>query len=553
MKSNNYIILAFALVLSLSGCDDFGDLNTDPTAATVPDAKSLISTVQTRFSGDRETVWRANFGYHMTIMQMVSDGWTGAHGQVYLPDASYFEYLWKASYINANDLEIAIETAAQNEVNINYHSVARIMKVMVFAQLTDSYGDIPYSEALNAFSEGNIKPKYDAQQDIYTDFFKELTEAADQLDSAKPLEGDLIFNGDVEKWRKFANSLRLRYALRLVNVDAATAQTEALAALTGGVMESYTDAAYVTHGNNDVILSSTGGVEIRGNGFSQVQHFAEQITVACETYAGYMKANNDPRLRMMFGIYGAESSNSATNDKFKSVTPTSIEVTEEYLAQEGELTAYPPGYYLFDNTDAEGITWTPIKVEKNGVDVTLTKYFKSLQINRELTALDMPSMYMSYAEVELYKAEMAARGWGGTGVSDVATHFENAVFASIDELENVMDSRPVSGVVSDYVDDLLATGTSRLELIAMQQYMVNFYNGTEAYANWRRTGFPVLKPADHANTDTNLNGLIPRKLPYPNTEMNFNRENLEAHLDDGVNFWGAPVWWDGSRDRGVLK
>lgn len=573
MKTKNYIIAFLFGALSLSSCNDFGDLNTDPTKSTVADPVTLISTVQVRYSGDRETTWRTTFGYQMSMMQMISDGWTGAHGQVYLQDPSYFEYMWEASYVNINDLQIAINTAAQNENQVNYLAVAKILKVMIFAQLTDAYGDVPYFEASLGFSEGNIKPAYDNQEDIYADFFLELKEASELFDPSLPLEGDLIYQGDVDRWAKFANSLRLRYAMRLVNADPAKAQMEATAALTDGVMESFGDAAYVSHGSYNVSIQ--GATEIRGNAFSQLQHFPEQITVACETYAGYMRrqvdaGNNnlelvpeDPRLRMMFGIYGAEETNAGTNDKFKSVTPTSIEVTDEFEAAYGKLTAFPPGYYLWDNTDSvyvkgekvPGITWTAVSVNKEGVDVKLTKYFKSLQINRELTRLDLPSMYMSFAEVELFKAEMASRGWTGANISDAASHFSNAIYASIDELEYVMESRSSTGDVADFISKLWDTSvtSSELEVINMQQYICGFYNGAEAYANWRRTGFPVLQAADHASTDANLNGSIPRKFPYPNTEMNYNRENLESHLNAGVNDWGAPVWWDGDATRGVYS
>ena len=103
-----------------------------------------------------------------------------------------------------------------------------------------------------------------------------------------------------------------------------------------------------------------------------------------------------------------------------------------------------------------------------------------------------------------------------------------------------------------YAENLWNNTPDKMEAINMQHYVNNFYNGIEGFANWRRSGFPKLKPTtSNAYTDQSLNGLIPRKLPYPNTEMNFNRENLEPHLDNGVNFWGASVWWDNSLTRGV--
>ncbi|MEO9475953.1 MAG: SusD/RagB family nutrient-binding outer membrane lipoprotein [Cyclobacteriaceae bacterium] len=553
MKISQYPSLILIAVLVFSGCGDFGDLNTNPTNSTKGHPPSLISTVQTRHSGERETTWRTTFAYHMGIMQMVAGG-EADKGQIYINTPFYFEYLWESSYKNINDLQIAIDVASEDVNQINYVAVARILKVMIFAQLTDSYGDIPYFEASKGYTEGIIKPNYDDQQLIYNDFFIELEEAAAQLDPSLPLEGDLIYYGDVSKWAKFANSLRLRYALRLINVDAAKAQQEAQAALEDGVMESYLDAAYVEHGNYD--YANIGAQEIRGNAFSQLQHFSTQYTLSCQTYVNYMKDENDlvidPRLRSMFGIYG-EALVETTPDKSKSTTATSVEVTEEYIASQGTLRSFPPGFQWYNTTDDYGLTHATLRVQKDGEDVVLSKRFKCLQLNRELTGIDVPSMYMSYAEVELYKAEMAARSLGGTGVTDAKTHFANAVFASVNELIDIMGARPIDGSMQTYIDEIWDSSitSSELEVIGMQQYMVNFFNPTEAYANWRRTGFPLLKPAGHELTDPTLNGLIPRRFPYPATEINFNSENVTPHLSENGNDWGAPVWWDGDHERGV--
>ena len=550
MKANKYILTLLVVVLGLAvSCDDFGDLNTDPTTSTVPNPKSLISTVQVRYSGDREVTWRSLAAYHMAFTQMISDGWTVSRGQVYEPDASYMEYMWRSSYRNINDLQLAINEASKNEVSANYEAVARILKVMIFAQLTDSYGDIPYFEAVSAYDKDIMHPKYDSQEDIYNDFFKELKEAAAQLDAAKPLEGDLMYNGNVDKWRKFANSLRLRYAMRLVNVDEAKAREEAIAAINDGVMESVDDAAVVKHGAYNV--STGGAVEIRGNAFSQVQHFPEEIIVGCETYISYLRDNNDPRLRMMFAMYGAYQDEATSNVAFKSVNENSVEVTDEYIAKYGKLIGFPPAYFLWDPTDHEGVTWTPHYVEKNGKTVQINKYFKSLQIKRELTRLDLPTIYQGYSEVELWLAEAAYRGWSSFG-GDAKTHFTKAVFANVAELVDILGAEPNLEIpTGDYAEIIWNNTADKYEAINMQHYVNNFYNGIEGFANWRRSGFPKLKPADHNKTDPALNGLIPRRLQYPNSEMNFNRDNLEPHLYNGVNFWGAPVWWDNSFDRGV--
>lgn len=549
MKIKIYTLLVLFTTMMIS-CDDFGDLNVDPTTSTVANPKTLISKVQTSYSGNRETQWRSLAAYHMSITQMISDGWTISHGQAYKLDISYMEFMWKSSYREINDLVLAIQEAEKNPELVNYQAVARILKVMIFAQLTDTYGSLPYFEAGAQSDANNLHPKYDNQQDIYNDFFKELKEAAAQLDSSMPLEGDLIYNGSVDKWKKFANSLRLRYAMRLVNVDEPKAKTEALSAINDGLMSSIEDAASVEHSNFNV--STSGASEIRGNGFSQVQNFSEEIIVACETYVSYLRDNNDPRLSMMFGMYAAYEEDATSRYNSKSSTETSIDITQEYLAKYGKLEGYAPGYFLWEAPeDSPADIWSPRYVDKNGKTVQINKFFKSLQIKRNLTRIDLPSIYQSYSEVELWLAEVAQRGWANSG--DAKTHYTNAIFANINELAQILGAQSNTTLnTALYAENLWNNTPDKMEAINMQHYVNNFYNGIEGFANWRRSGFPKLKPTtDNPYTDQALNGLIPRKLPYPNTEMNFNRSNLEPYLDNGVNFWGASVWWDNSLTRGV--
>lgn len=549
MKINKYILGLLVIVLSFTtSCDDFGDMNVDPTKSTVANPKSLVSTVQIRYSGERETQWRSLAAYHMSMTQMISDGWTVSHGQVYKLDPSYMEYMWKSSYVNINDLALAIKEAKNDTNLVNYEAVAKILKVMIFAQLTDTYGDLPYFEAVSAIDGDILKPAYDTQEDIYNDFFVELRDAASMLDASKGLDGDLIYQGNVEKWKKFANSLRLRYAMRLVNVNLEKARAEAQAAIQDGVMLSVDDAAFVDHG--DFTVSTSGTPEIRGNGFSQVQNFSEEIIVACDTYVGYMRENKDPRMMMMFGMYAAYQEDATSRYNSKSTTETSVEISKEYEAKYGPLEGYAPGYFLWESpVGSPGDIWAPRFVEKEGRSVQINKFFKSLQIRRELTSIDMPSIYQSYSEVELWLAEAAQRGWGG----DAKMHYVNAVYANVDELVDILGATPNLDLdLAVYAENLWSNTDDKMEVINMQHYMNNFYNGIEGYANWRRSGFPMLKPkTDGAFTDQTLGGLIPRRFAYPNSEMNFNRDNLEPHLDNGVNFWGAPVWWDGSKTRGV--
>lgn len=552
MKKNIYITAILALVLN--ACVNFEELNTDPTTSTVADPQSLISAVQIGYSGSREVQWRSLAAYHMPFIQMVSDGWTISRGQVYELDPSYVKYLWNFSYRTLNDLQIAINRSSEVEGMDNYQAVARILKVMIFSQLTDTYGDIPYFKAISGYNEGVMYPTYDKQEEIYSDFFKELEEANKQLSNDKlELKGDLIYNGDIDKWKKFANSMRLRLAMRLINVDKEKAQFESEAAIKadGGVFAVYSDGATVMHNNYN--LSTSGAVEIRGNGFSQVQNFSEEIMTACETYVAYLRDNDDPRLTMMFGMYGTYVDNASANINFKSTSDLSIKITDEYKATYGKLIGFPPAKFLWDPTEDEGIDWAAHLVIKDGKKVQVNKYFKVLQLNKELTRIDMPTIYQSYSEVELWKAEMATYGWDNGG-GDAKSHFEQAVSASLDELKYIYlaEGNANSSDIDSYISSVWGSGDA-FEVINMQHYVNNFFNGIEGFANWRRSGFPKLVPANTERTDPKLNGLIPRRLPYPLSEMNYNSKNVATHLYNGVNFWGAPVWWDASDDRGVIK
>lgn len=551
MKKHTNILLFIASILMLSSCAHFEELNTDPATTTRPDVPSIISAVELRLSGERETQWRSLCYFHMGVTQMIADGWTVSRGQVYELDNSYVEYMWKSYYQMINNLELAKTEAAKTPAMINYKASAMVMQVLLFSQLTDTYGDIPYFDAVKGYQSGNMFPKYDIQEAIYNDFFIKLTEATSLFDSSKPFTWDLIYNGNVAKWKKFTNSLRLRLAMRLVNVNPTKAKAEAIIAFQGGLMQTYEESALVKHANYDV--STSGMSEIRGNGFSQVQRFSEEIIFGCATYTDYLRDNNDPRFKMMFGIYGPIKGTALSRVNSKSTTSTSIEVTNEYKQKYGTLHGQPRATFFFEDFSAAGIDWSTHIVQKGDQQVQIDKIFKCLQIRRELTTFDAPTIYLPYSEVELWLAEAEQRGWNITSETAQA-HFEKAVTAHVIMLEKVQGAiAPVSTELASYKTAIWESDVDKLKVINMQQYVCNFFNGIEGFANWRRSGYPQLKSASTNKTDTKLNKLIPRRMPYPLTEMNYNAENVSSHLYNGINFWGAPVWWDTDIERGVDK
>ena len=166
---------------------------------------------------------------------------------------------WYTAYTSlTNNLAAIIRKTADDPDLVNKKAIARILKVWVFSQVTDIYGDIPYFDSNKAPEEAITSPKYDTQQSIYQDFFKELKEAAAELDASKESYGsaDLYYGGDVAKWKKFANSLRLRLALRVRYVDAQMAQAN---------MSDLQESDLMTSRDDDALIYTTNDIDAHRN------------------------------------------------------------------------------------------------------------------------------------------------------------------------------------------------------------------------------------------------------------------------------------------------
>ncbi len=244
------IVLISSLLFLVIGCTkDFEDMNVNPNEpSSVPTAYLLTN---------------AEF----EIMDHIWDEWwNGRQGLVYSqywsqtayteesrfePRVNITDVYWSDFYTNMMDLQeiIRLNTdedtkgeAAASGPNENQIAVARIIKVFTYHMMTDIWGDIPYTEALQSLD--NTSPAYSKQQDIYTDLLKELTEAQAMIVSGD-IVGDIVYGGDMTKWKKFANSLRMRIALRTSKVNS-NYKAEIEAAITAGVFESYEDDAFFT-------------------------------------------------------------------------------------------------------------------------------------------------------------------------------------------------------------------------------------------------------------------------------------------------------------------
>lgn len=256
MRFNKWIFgtmlaASFLAVQSCKKIENFGADNSNPNATTSPNTAALLTNV---LAGQGVNVWGGYPGSLTVTAGLFCQYFTETQyteGSRYQTpsidwDGAYAGRLYDLqNIINYNTSNPA--DAAANGDNVNQIAIARILKAYNYWMLTDSYGDLPYFNAL----KGNGNLAYDAQSAIYPDLIKELKEAVDQfnLTPSTSIKGDILFGGNISLWRKFANSVRLLIALQMSRKDPATAQAKFIEALNhpAGVMTTTSDNASLAY------------------------------------------------------------------------------------------------------------------------------------------------------------------------------------------------------------------------------------------------------------------------------------------------------------------
>ena len=532
-------LIAFALIVMLPviGCntDELQDLNINPQAVNQIDLNFLFTNAELGIasgggSGDnRYTDWRTNMGVGSTAIQQLattsSGGPSQAVGDKYIGgfEADHAPFFWFYNHELKNCAEIIKQTGpgGYDEGNKNnLRQAARIIRAFTYARLTDFYGSIPYSEA-NQGIEGVFFPKYDKQRAIYTDILKELGEASAALSASDLDQGfsyaDIIFDGDISKWKKWGYSLLLRYAMRVSNVESSLANQYVSAAVSGGVMTGNDDNVIVPMALGPGEWTNQNGISramFPGDGGAGNSYFLS------ETFVNWLKgddpnsiADDDPRLMIYSGGIGEWSA--------ASYTP----ITTDPLDQLG----LPNG---LNSSDVDNMF---------GMGTVNQRTFS--RINVLMLDDDDPYVIMSYPEVAFLLAEALERGIG-SGISGTArSHYESGVRASM-QMWSIFD--PSLTVSDAEVDAYLATyvyGVHKpaMTMIFEQMWASKWFNWWDAWQDWKRTGIPALVPTNYPGNETG--GTSPRRLRYPNTEPGGNPNFLAtATLPD---LYTTRVWWDG--------
>lgn len=555
MRQSKYItIITMACALFFASCSDeyMENMNTDPSKAATIDPNAQLTTAQLQTYGDL-SMMEIYRNYHYAFTQQLMGCWnTTNYGGRHTLDNNEMSRIWTSFYTQSlkNIIDAQYRTAEDAE-KVNINSVLRIYRVYLMSIITDTYGDAPFSEAGLGFLEGKFNPKYDKQEDIYNAFFLELEDAVNKIDPTKDkVTGDLIYAGDVTKWQQLANSLRLRFAMRISNVNPTKAQTEfenALAA-NGGVITDASSDALIKYMTIAFSFGQEAYSDYRGNSLSQLlfgNDPANNPSYLCSTFFNQLYNSGDPRTFKISRCYydGLMSATSPDNR---------VDITQEMIEKEIAFSPRDPGAYSWEPwpTGYDSDICKELAVNNPSVTVTMAREVEPKLANNFLKS-NNPGVVMTSAEVKFLMAEATVKGWNVGSVSAEAL-YKQGVRAAMDFLtDNYGCTATTDAEFDAFIQDKGAFGhtdNQKLEAINTQAWILHFTNPAECWANVRRSGYPKLKsPAEYGFGQYLTGGTeIPVRLCYPVLESSYNKENYHEAIErmGGTDNWHSLLWWD---------
>ena len=487
----------------LTACD-FEDKNTNPNESTFIKPGPLLTYTQLNTSVDGHAK-NMQIGCCMMMVQQTATqesteaGMGDKYYMMQAPATSYFLDFYSTAIKNWREMEYQASLKPEYQ---NMQAVAKIWGAFLFQRMTDLYGNVPYSEAGMGFQQGIYKPKYDTQESIYKDMIEQVKAGIALLSAEKPaIEGDLFYNGNIDQWKKFGNSLLLRIGMRLSKVNPELAKATAKAAIEGGIMNAAEDMCRVKHiaGGRDYDKNQ---VTLR---FQKDNYIQKDNVKISETFMNHLKATNDPRIRVFCSLKDGN---------------------DDPSVQKG----LPNGY------DKNTISSYP------GFTGNMADYsnFNTKVILRE----DAPTLLLMPSESKLLQAEAALRRWVNGDANEL---YKEAIRLSMKEQEVAYGVTISDEQVEAYLtQDLFAkadTEEKKLEVLGKEYWVTTFMNGYESYANWRRCGYPKLTPTNYAGNQNN--GQIPRRLTYAIDEYTINKSHVEeANQQQGPDNLSTRIWWD---------
>lgn len=507
-------IIPILCVLLLAGCTKgFEELNTNPNNPDkITNVGLLLPNV---IRSSVSSSFYNSYARGSVAANLVASDYASNFSNWARSDASGY-FLWNY-YDYIRDLNEVIALSDEQGLN-NYKGVAMVLRSWMFQCLTDMYGPVPFREAAQAKLNSIYSPVYEQQQDIYAGLIADLDEANNMLGSSEEtLIGDILYNGDLSKWKKFANGLALRLLLRESGKADVSAQMTAIAGNPSKypLFQSYEDQAALTF-NDDR--------EANYSPFYNASNFSTDTKVSRQLI-DTLKNLGDRRLY----VYALPTPISSAADA-NGVRPDTSEF--EYVGDLNGNGSFPNA----NLTSSMGMLWMSQKYDNVLASKTAAQ-----------------GIIITYSEVQFILAEAAEKGLIPGGTAAAETYYLDGVK---DQFEYYA-SRIPSGYAGSYLKLSAAnvyadanylgqpgvayTGSTerKLQKIWLQKWISLYLVGYEAWFEWRRTGFPNI-PVGPIGP-----GYVPRRALYPADEMRINEE----HYNQAVQWLGpdelnTKVWWD---------
>lgn len=559
------LMMAFAFMttgVAMTSCSDdtLSNINTDKTKVSNLDPNAQLTTALLQTYGDF-SLMDTYRNYITGFTQHFAGGWnvTNYAGSNFAED-DISRRIWDRYYeISIKNLVDAIH---QSEDKPNLNAALRIHRVYLTAVLADIYGDVPASEAGLGYIAGISTPKYDTVEELYNWFFEELTACEALLGTGTDnISGDVTsMGGDVAQWKKYANALRMRYAMRISDVNPQKAQDEFEKAVAAGAISSAADDVYIKYADSPyTYYDGANDYDFRTNALSEILYGqdATSPTFVSSTLFYQMQRTADPRLYRICRHYYNIKRSQVKPDKEEN-----IDLTDEVLAyfertQTGEEPCNPGAAWYSDWMSAPATSELPTLQKKADIDANTydNSDFRARamrpHLNIDFEMPNTPGDLMSYAEVEFLLAEAKTKGWNVSG--DAESHYEAGVRASMQLLNNhYLTSNKIS---DDEINAFIAhnpLGDNPKETINTQAWILHMMNPSEAWANMRRSDYPAILDRTRLGiftngfTYTDADMTMPNRLRYPELEAQYNSANYKAAIErmGGTDNWHSKLYWD---------
>jgi hypothetical protein len=468
----NSIILIVAIAVFCSGCENYDTLTKDPNRTTEVHPSLLLTNIE------------------VNTFNQVSTGAAYACRYLVFTDGYSTNQAWgwqRAGFGGYNSLlqvNKMVEEAEKYELD-NYIAIGKFFRAYQFMQMSLTFGDIPYKQAMLG-DEDVFKPPYDTQEELFTGILNELREANEILDESNgEVGGDILYDGDILKWKKLVNSFKIRVLIYLSAKEGNSALN-----IAGQFSEIYNDPATFPIFTS---LADQGELVYFDRDDNRYPLFNSRSTQTAtymeKTFVDLLKARRDPRL-------------------FTFASPEKRAVEVGQPGYEKSFSSYgglDGGAYVADNIQ---------KLTEEGIGSPLDPRFFSDPVNE-------PCIAVGYPELQFNLAEAAARGWVS---ADASTHYNAGIRASM-EFYGIEPAK-----INIYLDGRLVKydETQAMEQINTQKYLSFFLNsGWEVFYNQRRTGIPEFAVGPY----TQNGGLTPKRWMYPQAELDNNFDNLSEAIN----------------------